>query len=128
MSSLAAAATGFAVLFSLPVVLHLGFHWAEASTGSAPAFDFESLVLSNALWALAWTGLGILPLAYGLRRRSPRAAKSWAPVLGLAGLAFVVACLRLAPSSSGTADLLLWAFAEAVLVVLGFLAFQAVAP
>lgn len=123
----AAAAAAFGVLFAVPVALHLGFFWVEASRGVATTPDLGALLGSNALWALAWTVLGLLPLSYALHRRAPSAARSWAPVLALAGVAFVAACLRLALSSSGTTDLLWWAVPETVLVVLGFLAFEAAA-
>ncbi len=122
-----AAAVAFVILFAVPVALHLGFFVADFFAGKCFMPDPGELLGGNALWAAAWTLLGLLPLAYCLDRWAPSWARSWWPVLALAVVAFGIACMRLAPDSIGTADLLRWTVPEAMLVVMGFLAFRAVA-
>jgi hypothetical protein len=121
-----AAGAAFVVLFVVPLALHLGIFVAQTFTGLDAMPEVGLLIGSNALWAAAWTLIGLLPLSYGLRRWAPSWTRRWAPVLGLAAVAFVVACARLAPTAVGAADLLRWAVPEAVLVVLGFFVFEAV--
>lgn len=121
----AGAAVAFVMLFAVPVALHLVLFPVQAFTGMATMPDLGELLGGNALWAAAWTLLGLLPLAYGLDRWAPARARSWWPVLGLAAVAFAVAWVRLT-LTFGLGDLA-WALAEAVLVVMGFLVLQAVA-